>query len=124
MRQDVQVIEAGEEVASVPLARTDDDVRLYAADDVMVNALLGQRIVEKIIIPNGLQPPVRKGDDVGRMEVWVDGEKLAETPVYVNVNASEPTFQDRLQATWKRLPDAPAEGWDAVKDVLSDLAKL
>lgn len=80
----------------MPYAEAETDwgstVTLVAPRSMVVHVRRGTELVERISNPAVVALPVRKGDRIGRIEVWADGRRLASSPLVAASSVSDPGF--------------------------------
>lgn len=60
-----------------------------------------QQIEKKQVLPESVNAPVKKGDSVGSMEYYLNGEKIGEVPFVINESIDQAGFIDCLMKTIK-----------------------
>jgi serine-type D-Ala-D-Ala carboxypeptidase (penicillin-binding protein 5/6) len=58
---------------------------------------VGKPLVVRVIAPGAISLPVRQGERLGRVEIWVGGQKLGERPLYAARSVSRPGTGGRLR---------------------------
>jgi serine-type D-Ala-D-Ala carboxypeptidase (penicillin-binding protein 5/6) len=114
LRQLVPVIAAGDPVATAPVAGDPRPVRLFASSDVEVSVRVGERMKERVVVTSPVQPPLREGDELGRIEVVVDGEVIGRSPLYVDRTLREVDTWTRVRTAAGDWRVAAEEGWEEV----------
>jgi len=65
------------------------DIEIYASD-VSINAVLPQEDVDqlqmRVYLPHFLYAPVQAGEEIGRIEYWLEDDLLAEFPIWAGAN--------------------------------------
>jgi D-alanyl-D-alanine carboxypeptidase (penicillin-binding protein 5/6) len=67
------------------------DARLVAKRTVLTTLLAGKSLVEKTVAPTSVELPVRKGQRLGRVEVWDEDELVARVPLVAAEAIAEPS---------------------------------
>jgi D-alanyl-D-alanine carboxypeptidase (penicillin-binding protein 5/6) len=89
------LIEAGRTYATAEVPFTDARVPLVAASGASPVIRLGRPLVERIVAPGRIDPPMAKGQRVGEIRIY-DGTRLvARRPLVVAVAVEEPSLGRR-----------------------------
>lgn len=72
-------------------------VPLVAATSLVRLVHLGRPIVTRVIAPSALSLPVRRGEQIGQVEVWAGTTMLGSRPLYAGRSASRPGIGGRLR---------------------------
>jgi D-alanyl-D-alanine carboxypeptidase len=92
----VRVIERGRTYATAGIPFSDDRIALLAETPARVSVFLGRPLVERVVAPARLDPPVGLGEPVGEVRIY-DGDKLvAKRPLVASQAVSEPGLRRRL----------------------------
>jgi D-alanyl-D-alanine carboxypeptidase len=92
----VRVVQGGRTYAQAGLPFSDDRVELLTETGARATVFLGRSLVERVVAPERLDPPVQLGQAVGEVRVY-DGEKLiASRPLVASEAVGEPGLGDRL----------------------------
>jgi D-alanyl-D-alanine carboxypeptidase (penicillin-binding protein 5/6) len=127
LRDIVPIAEAGTPIGSAPILGG-GDVELYISDDIDANVRAGQALVERVVVPRRIEPPLRAGDEVGTYEVLAGDEVVGTSPIYVDKDVAKPTRADRAKdvaSNWRDALDSAADfaadsansAWDALAGV-------
>lgn len=80
---------------SLPFGRA--RMPLIARKPLVRAVRVGRPIVEKIVAPTALALPVRRGERLGRIEVWTGRTLLGSRPLIAGRSVSRPGFTGRLR---------------------------
>ncbi len=69
LRQDLLVVEGGTALGSIPVQRSDERVDVFACDDLYLNARVGQRLMQEVVVPRSVAAPIAEGDELGELRV-------------------------------------------------------
>ena len=116
LRQHLQFAAAGDVVATIPTAGSGTPVRVYLEHDVTGDARVGDAVVERVIVPNHIEPPLRSGDTIGRYEVVVGGKVIGSSDLYVNEPVRAESSAHKLRRFATSWNDAAREGWNFASD--------
>lgn len=114
LRQTASVLTAGDPVATAPVAGRRQRVGLFVSDDVSVSVRVGERVRERIVAASPVEPPLREGDELGRIEIVVDGEVMGRSPLYVDRTLRAVDTWDRVRDAATDWRTAAREGWEEV----------
>jgi D-alanyl-D-alanine carboxypeptidase (penicillin-binding protein 5/6) len=70
-------------------------VNLVAARPLVRPVRVGRPLVEKVVVPQTLDLPVRRGQSVGQVRVYSDGRLVGARPLMAARSVSAPGFADR-----------------------------
>jgi D-alanyl-D-alanine carboxypeptidase (penicillin-binding protein 5/6) len=131
LRQRIRVIEGGTALGSIPVQRSDARIDVFACDDLVMSARVGQRLVQEVVVPRSIAAPVSEGDEIGELRIRVgtpaeqddELDPPASIPVCAGNSARARTRTDRIldYATDYRL--AWRSGVDEVEDAWSSLTE-
>lgn len=93
-------IRPGRKVASVPVRYTDDELGLVARRPVRIGVRKGERLVTRVLVPDEVTGPLRRGAPVGRAVVTLDGDRIAVVRLVAARAVAEATFIDKLRSWW------------------------
>jgi D-alanyl-D-alanine carboxypeptidase (penicillin-binding protein 5/6) len=79
--------------AETPYGR--DHLSLVAPRSTRRAVLVGRRLVERVVAPEGVELPVRKGQKLGEVRVYERGQLLARSPLVAARSLAEPSTIDR-----------------------------
>jgi D-alanyl-D-alanine carboxypeptidase (penicillin-binding protein 5/6) len=92
----VRVITRDRTYATAAMPFSDDRVELLAERAARASVFLGRPLLERVIAPSEIDPPVGLGEAVGEVRIY-DGEKLvAKRPLVVSQAVSEPGLGGRV----------------------------
>jgi len=86
-------------------------VRLVAAEKAVRVVRVGKPLVERVVAPAGVELPVRAGQELGRVDVFADGELLVSRPLVAERAVAKPERAERVR--WY-LGRALANAWSAI----------
>jgi D-alanyl-D-alanine carboxypeptidase (penicillin-binding protein 5/6) len=89
-------------VAHVALPYGRAPVALVAARPLVRVVATGIPVVERVVAPSALTLPVRRGEPLGRIEVWAGGRLLGSRPLLAARSVSRPGVGGRLRWYAKR----------------------
>ena len=69
LRQRLLIVEGGTALGTIPVQRSDEHVDVFACDDLVASARVGQRLVQEVVVPRSIAPPVQAGDELGELRV-------------------------------------------------------
>jgi hypothetical protein len=72
-------------------------VQIVAAKRLVRVVRTGRPIVEKVVAPTALSLPVRRGQPVGRIEVWSAGNLVGTRPLVAGRSVAEPGAGGKLR---------------------------
>ena len=72
-------------------------VALLAARPLTRVVRVGRPIVERVLAPGAVALPVRRGERLGRIEVWADGKLLGSRPLLAARSVAKPGVAGRLR---------------------------
>lgn len=84
------------EVTRRALRHSDEPLALRAASSAPVTVRFGQQIRTRVDAPLVLEGPIAEGEQLGRVEVFVDGEPQAEVGLLAARQVDAPSLVDRL----------------------------
>jgi serine-type D-Ala-D-Ala carboxypeptidase (penicillin-binding protein 5/6) len=92
----VRVIAGGRTYATAGVPFSDDRVELLAETSARANVRLGRPLVERVVAPSQLEPPIGFGEVVGEVRIY-DGDKLiAKRPLVASQAVGEPNLGKRV----------------------------
>jgi serine-type D-Ala-D-Ala carboxypeptidase (penicillin-binding protein 5/6) len=92
----VRVITGGRTYATASVPFSDERVELLAETSARASVYLGRPLVERVVAPVQIDPPVGLGDTVGQVRIY-DGDKLiAKRPLVASQAVLEPGLGRRL----------------------------
>lgn len=122
LRQDVLLVEGGAELGSIPVLRSSRRVDVFACDDLVVSARVGQRVEQRVTVPRLLDAPVREGDEIGTLGARVAGQDVASVPICSGdtIRAGGWTGRVRMYAgeyrsAWRAGLEEVEDAWHQVK---------
>lgn len=94
-------IRPGRRVTAVPIRYTGDDLGLVARRPVRIGVRRGEELTTRILVPEEVTGPVRRGAPIGRAMVTVDGERIATVRLVAARPVAEATLLEKVRS---RLP--------------------
>lgn len=134
LRQELRVVEGGVALGSIPVQRSDERVDIFACDDLVTSARIGQRLVQEVVVPRSLAAPIAEGDEVGELRIRVgtaaadDGEAPlpAVVPICAGDSVQARTRTDRIldyasdyRLAWKTGVDEVEDAWSSLTEQAS-----
>ncbi len=138
LRQELRVVEGGTSLGSIPVQRSDERVEIFACDDLVMSARVGQRLVQEVVVPRSVAAPISEGDELGELRLRVrspdgDGAEVSDdapNPAQVPVCAAESvrarTRTDRIldyafdyRLAWRRGVDEVKDAWSSLTEQVS-----
>jgi D-alanyl-D-alanine carboxypeptidase (penicillin-binding protein 5/6) len=131
LRVDVRLVEGGTPYGSIPVQRSDDRVDVFACDDLVVNARIGQEVTREVVLPRSIAAPVKTGDEVGELRAIVgtppaEGESapLPESvPLCSGSTIEEQSTFDRVieyagdyRAAWESGVNEVQDAWGSLSE--------
>jgi D-alanyl-D-alanine carboxypeptidase (penicillin-binding protein 5/6) len=105
----VRVIAGGRTYATAGVPYSDDRVELLAETSARASVRLGRPLVERVVAPSQLEPPIGLGEAVGEVRIY-DGDKLiAKRPLVASQAVGEPGFGKRVSWYAGRALDEAGE---------------
>jgi D-alanyl-D-alanine carboxypeptidase len=93
----VRVITRGRAYATAKVPFSDKSIELMTETSARANVFLGRPLVERVVAPSQIEPPVGLGDPVGEVRIY-DGDKLiAKRPLVATQAVGEPGLATRLR---------------------------
>jgi D-alanyl-D-alanine carboxypeptidase (penicillin-binding protein 5/6) len=111
----VRVIESGRTYATAEIPFSDERVPLLAGRAAFAQVRLGQPLVERVIAPAEIDPPVGFGEAVGEVRIY-DGDRIVARRVLV---ASQTVVEPGLT---KKVGWYAGEALNEAGDMLSSLS--
>jgi D-alanyl-D-alanine carboxypeptidase len=139
LRQDLVLVEGGEPIGSIPVQRSDEHLAVFACDDAVVSARVGQRLVQEVVLPKSIARPIRAGDEVGTLRIHAattdvhESEDSTEAPADTNdltdvtvalcagEDVAEPGRWERVTSRAREWRSAFTTGIDEVRGTWTDL---
>ena len=94
----VPIVSAGREYARPETSYDHGSLALVAPRSIQRAVLVRRPLVERIVAPEGVDLPVRKGEALGEVRVYDRGRLIARSPLVAARSIDEPSAVDR--ATW------------------------
>jgi D-alanyl-D-alanine carboxypeptidase (penicillin-binding protein 5/6) len=94
----VDEVSAGEEVASPKLDYRSGHLPLIAQQPLSVIVREGQRVATRVNAPDEVSGDVRKGQELGRVTVTVDGDRAVSSPLVAAHAVSAATTLDKVKS--------------------------
>jgi D-alanyl-D-alanine carboxypeptidase (penicillin-binding protein 5/6) len=101
-------VKRGASFADVPLAFREETLALRAARAVRVVARDDQEIETRVRAPDEVDGPIAEGDALGRVTVFLDGERVGSAGLVAARSVSAATIVDRVDSA---LPGGRAVVW-------------
>jgi len=130
LRQELRVVEGGAALGSIPVQRSDERLDVFACDDLVTSARVGQRLVQEVVVPRSVAAPVDEGDEIGTLRVRTTAEAkpdaagevdLDSVPVCAGESIAEQSRTDRIldyasdyRLAWERGVDEIQSGWTSL----------
>lgn len=92
----VRVITAARAYATAGVPFGDERVPLVASADARAVVQLGRPLVERVIVPAVLDPPLTVGDPVGEIRVYAGKRLVVRRPLVAGQDVPEPNFPRRV----------------------------
>lgn len=92
----VEAIDAGRAYAEAELPYGRGTIELVAGEPLRLVVRPGRPLVEKVVAPVALDLPVRRGQPVGRIEIWSQGRLVGRRPLVASRSAERPGAAARL----------------------------
>lgn len=128
LRQPVRVIEGGTPYGSIPVQRSSERIEVFACDDLVVTARVGQSVTQEVVVPRSVAAPVVEGDEVGEVRLQlgtpVDEEQAQLPPAVPLCSGTAVRERDRVERALDYAKDwrsAWGAGVDEVEDAWSAL---
>jgi hypothetical protein len=86
-----------EPVVRVALPYGRAPIALVAARPLVLVVRTGRPLVERVVAPSAVALPVRRGQRIGRVEVWSRARLLGSRPLYASRSVSLPGVGGRLR---------------------------
>jgi D-alanyl-D-alanine carboxypeptidase (penicillin-binding protein 5/6) len=93
----VRVITGGRTYATAALPFSDDRVELLAERTARVGVFLGRPLVERVVAPTRIDPPVGLGEPVGEVLIYDGDEVIARRPLVVSQAVADAGLGRRLE---------------------------
>lgn len=135
LRTEVRAVEGGTPLGSIPVRDGPGRVDVFACDDLLVTARVGQHLVQEVVVPRSLPAPVREGDEVGELRMRVGSQEPvssdeaapADAPASVPVCAADDVRKlgtlDRIAEHARGYREAWEAGVDEVDDAWNSLRR-
>jgi D-alanyl-D-alanine carboxypeptidase (penicillin-binding protein 5/6) len=92
----VRVVQGGRTYATAEVPFSDDRVELLTETGARATVFLGRPLVERVVAPERLEPPIQLGQAVGEVRIY-DGDKLvASRSLVASQSLGEPGLGERL----------------------------
>ena len=137
LRQELRVVEGGAALGSIPVQRSDARVDVFACDDLVMSARVGQRLVQEVVVPRSVAAPIAEGDELGELRVRAgtpaesgsddssagDAPLPATVPICAGESVRERSRTDRILDYASDYGLAWEVGLDEVEDAWSSLTE-
>ena len=107
----VEPVASGREYARADTSYDRPDVRLVAAGSVVRLVRVGRPLMQRVVARATVSLPVRRGQVLGRVEVWAGGRLLAERQLVAANTIEKPSRFGRAEWYTRR---ALGNAWDLV----------
>jgi serine-type D-Ala-D-Ala carboxypeptidase (penicillin-binding protein 5/6) len=92
----VRVITRGRTYATAGIPFSDERVELLAETSARASVRLGRTVVERVVAPTQLDPPIGFGEAVGEVRVYEGDKLIAKRPLVASQSVLEPNVSSRL----------------------------
>lgn len=92
----VRVIAGGRTYATAGVPFSDERVELLAETSARANVRLGRTLVERVVAPSQLEPPIGLGEAVGEVRIYDGDQLVARRPLVASQAVGEPGFGKRV----------------------------
>jgi serine-type D-Ala-D-Ala carboxypeptidase (penicillin-binding protein 5/6) len=92
----VPLISAGREYARAETAYDHGSVALVAPRSLQRAVIVRRPLVERVVAPNGVELPVKKGQALGEVRVYDRGRLVGRSPLVAARSIDEPSVADRV----------------------------
>ena len=92
----VPVVDRARVYARVPVGWGRAPVTLVAPRELVRSVRLGRPLLQRVVVPAALALPVHKGEQVGKVQVMLDGRVIATQPLVATRSVSRPGLGGRL----------------------------
>jgi len=92
----VPAVQLGRAYADVMLPYGRGRLPLVASRQFLTVSRVGRPLTEKVVAPVVARLPIRRGDALGRVEIWQDGRLLATRDLVASRTVNKPGFGGRL----------------------------
>jgi len=92
----VPVVDRARVYARVPVGWGRAPVTLVAPRELVRSVRLGRPLLQRVVVPATLVLPVHKGEQVGKVQVMLDGRVIATQPLVATRSVSRPGLGGRL----------------------------
>lgn len=128
LRVQLRLVEGGTPYGSIPVQRSDDRIAVFACDDLVATARVGQKVTEQVVVPLSIAAPVEVGDEVGELRARI-GAKVEDeggvvphsVPLCSGDAVRQRTQVERVVDYAKDYRTAWRRGWEEVEDGWSSL---
>ena len=91
-------IKAGEDLADPEIRYSGGQLPLRAARSLAVGIRRGQQLEVRVEAPHQVEGPLRRGEKLGRVAVYVEGRKVGSVPLRASRSVAEASAFDRARA--------------------------
>ena len=92
----VRAVDAGRTYAQALVPYGDERLALVAEESEDLLVRVGLPLVERVVAPAMIDPPVARGQQLGEVQVLLDGQVVARQPLVAAEAIGEPGFGERL----------------------------
>jgi D-alanyl-D-alanine carboxypeptidase (penicillin-binding protein 5/6) len=123
----VRVLEGGMPLGTVPVQGSDEQLQVFACEDLVATARVGQRLTPEIIVPRSVAPPIKEAQEVGTVRVRLgaaddpDAPAPATTPLCAARAIAERSVFERAadhareyRRAWKAGIEGVTDAWSTV----------
>ena len=91
-------IRPGRKAAEVPVRYSDEDLGVVARKPIRIGVREGERLVTKILVPDEVTGPIRRGAPIGRAVTTLDGDRIAVVRLVAVRAVAEPTLLEKARS--------------------------
>jgi serine-type D-Ala-D-Ala carboxypeptidase (penicillin-binding protein 5/6) len=92
----VRVITRGRTYATAGIPFSDERVELLAETSARASVRLGRTVVQRVVAPTQINPPIGFGEAVGEVRVYEGDKLIAKRPLVASQSVLEPSVSSRL----------------------------
>jgi serine-type D-Ala-D-Ala carboxypeptidase (penicillin-binding protein 5/6) len=93
----VRAVHGGQRYAQALLPFSDETLDLVAQGSTDLVVRVDRPLVQRVVAPAMIDPPVARGQRLGEVQVLLDGEVIARQPLVAAESVGEPGFGQRLR---------------------------
>lgn len=130
LRVQLRLVEGGTPYATIPVQRSDERIEVFACDDLVVTARVGQDVTQEVVVPRSVAAPVRTGDEIGELRARIgtpvdeDAARLPETVALCS--GTDVESRDRIdrvldyardyRAAWRSGIEEVEDTWSSIME--------